>query len=637
MTVSGTEDAIQGMKATYNHHGPLVDTAGTAFRVWAPERQRVELVLVDSGGRELQTVRLRRDSDGFFAEHIAGVSEGALYFYRIDDDPKNYPDPASNFQPRGVHGPSEVINHREFAWTDGSWPGVKIAGQVIYELHIGAFTPEGTWHAAIERLEHLRDVGITLVQVMPVAAFPGKFGWGYDGVHWFAPTQLYGRPDDMRAFVDLAHALGMGVVLDLVYNHFGPCGNYATKFSQHYFTEKHHTEWGDAINFDGPRSEPVRDFVADNAAYWIREFHIDGLRLDAVQAILDDSQEHIVAQLTRTARKAAGDRTIVVYSEDEMNRGEQVRPVNEGGWGTDGILNDDFHHSCRVAATGHAEAYYADYAGTPQELISAIRHGHLYQGQWVPRRARHRGRPSGDIAAEHFVHFLQNHDQVANSARGQRTHSLTTTGRHRALTALLLLAPQTPMLFMGQEFAASNPFYYFADHEPDLAKLISAGRRAFMSMFPRLGSFENDFELADPSAETTFEQSKLNWNEAQQHAQVVRLHRDLIQLRKTDPVFSQQDRSAVEGSVIGTEALLLRFFGKGGKVGDDRLLIFNLGRDIDWQPVAEPLVAPPVGRHWETLWSSEEPYYDGLGTPRFDGKTWRIPGHSAVVFRTVPC
>ncbi len=627
MAAALTEPA---MKGKYNHHGPLVDDRGTVFRVWAPERKRIELVLVDSEGREQRSVSLHRDAAGYFSEHVADVAEGALYSYRIDDDPKTYPDPASNFQPQGVHGPSQVINHRRFAWTDRDWAGVKMPGQVIYELHIGAFTPEGNWEAAIEKLPHLRDVGITLLQVMPVAAYPGDFGWGYDGVHWFAPTQLYGTPDDMRAFVDRAHGLGMGVVLDLVYNHFGPSGNYATQFSADYFSIKHHTEWGDAINFDGPRCGPVRDFVADNAAYWIREFHIDGLRLDAVQAIIDDSDEHIVAQLTRTARKAAGGRSIVIYSEDELNRAHQVLPIDQGGWGTDGILNDDFHHSCRVAATGHAEAYYADYAGTPQELISAIRHGHLYQGQWNVRQSKPRGRPSGNISAAKFVHFLQNHDQVANSARSLRTHSLTTAGRHRALTTLLLLGPQTPMLFMGQEFSASNAFYYFADHDAELAKLVSAGRRAFMSQFPRLESFEDEFELPDPAAKNTFLECKLNWDEVQRHAHVVRLHRDLIQLRKDDVVFSRQDRTAVEGSVIGPEAFLLRWFGDDY---DDRLAIFNLGRDIDWRPVADPLLAPPPNTQWTTLWSSEEPHYGGLGTPSFDGKTWRIPGHAAVVFR----
>jgi maltooligosyltrehalose trehalohydrolase len=320
----------------------------------------------------------------------------------------------------------------------------------------------------------------------------------------------------------------------------------------------------------------------------------------------------------------------VIYSEDELNRGHQVLPADRGGWGTDAILNDDFHHSARVAATGHAEAYYADYAGTPQELISAIRHGHLYQGQWNVRQAKPRGRASGRIEAEKFVHFLQNHDQVANSANGARTHQLTSSGRHRALTTLLLLGPQTPMLFMGQEFSASNPFYYFADHEPELAKLVSAGRRGFMRQFPRLESFQKEYELADPAEEKTFLGCKLDWAEVQRHEQVVRLHRDLIRLRKYDPVFSQQDRGAVEGSIIGPEAFLLRWFGDDY---DDRIALFNLGRDIDWQIVAEPLIAPPWGAQWQVLWSSEEPYYGGLGTPGFDGKTWRIPGHSAVVFR----
>jgi maltooligosyltrehalose trehalohydrolase len=618
------------MKSKRSHHGPLVDDMGTAFRVWAPERKRVDVVLVDSNGREQRKVPLVRDAEGYFSEHLADVTHGALYFYQIDGDPQNYPDPAANFQPQGVHGPSQVIDHRQFAWSDHDWPGVQMRGQVIYEMHIGAFTPEGNWRAAIDKLPHLRDVGITLLQVMPVAAFPGEFGWGYDGVYWFAPTQLYGTPDDMRTFVDRAHALGMGVVLDCVYNHLGPCGNYTTRFSPSYFSEKHHTEWGEAINFDGPHCGPVRDFVADNAAYWVRDFHIDGLRLDAVQAIIDDSDEHIVALMTRTARKAAGRRSIVIYSEDELNRGHQVLPIDQGGWGTDGILNDDFHHSCRVAATGNAEGYYSDYAGSPQELVSAIRHGHLYQGQHNTRQAKPRGRPSGNVGAEKFVHFLQNHDQVANSARGSRTHSLTTAGRHRALTTLLLLGPQTPMLFMGQEFSASNSFYYFADHEPELAKRVGAGRREFMSQFPRLESFKDEFELVDPAEESTFLACKLDWDEVQRHAHIVELHRDLIRLRREDPVFSRQDRSAVEGSVIGPEAFLLRWFGDDY---DDRLALFNLGRDIPWSPVAEPLLAPPPGGRWTVVWSSEEPYYGGLGTPNFDGKTWRVPGHAAVVFK----
>lgn len=611
--------------------GATLDEDGVGFRVWAPERRAVELVLVDADGREQRKVPLQRESQGFFGAHVEGIQAGATYFYQLDDEPKKFADPASHFQPQGINGPSQVIDHRRFAWSDDDWPGTKLLGQVIYELHIGTFTPEGTWRAAISKLPHLRDVGITLVQVMPVSAFPGEYGWGYDGVFWYAPTQLYGTPDDFRAFVDRAHGLGLGVVLDVVYNHFGPDGNYAGQFSPYYFTEKHHTEWGSAINYDGTQAGPVREFVAENAAYWVREFHVDGLRLDATQSVVDDSDDHIVTELTRAARAAAGDRSVVIYSEDEKNRCHQVLPPEEGGWGADGLCNDDFHHSCRVAATGNNEAYYRDFTGSPQELISAIRFGHLFQGQWNSRQGRVRGYPTRKIPAQHFIHFLQNHDQVANSARGLRTHLLTSPGRHRALTALLLLGPQTPMLFMGQEFGASNPFLYFADHEPELAELVHHGRQEFMLQFPRIKSWNGDADLAHPADERTFLQSKLIWDECDKNSPILQLHRDLLRLRREDAVFSRQDRSAIEGSVIGPEAFVLRWF---DDAGDDRLALFNLGRDFDWHPVAEPLVAPPVDRQWNPIWSSEDPRYGGMGTPHFDNKSWPVPGHAAVVFVT---
>lgn len=610
--------------------GAIVKDDGVNFRVWAPERKAVQLVLVDSKGREQRSVRLNQESNGYSAALIADVEPGALYYYQLDDDPKLYADPASRFQPRGVEGPSQVIDHRQFAWTDSDWPGVKLLGQVIYELHIGTFTPEGTWWAAMERLPHLRDVGVTLVELLPVAAFPGEFGWGYDGVFWYAPTQLYGTPDELRAFVDRAHRLGLGVILDVVYNHFGPVGNCTGVFSPYYVSNKHHTDWGSGLNFDGAESGPVRDFVAENAAYWVREFHIDGLRLDAVNMIADDSGDHIVAKLTRAARAAAGHQSIVIFSEDERNRCHQVLRPEEGGWGTDGLWNDDFHHSCRVAATGNTEAYYRDYTGTPQELISAIRLGHLYQGQWNVRQGKARGWPTRNITAPHFVHFLQNHDQVANFAHGLRTHLLTSPGRHRALTALLLLGPQTPLLFMGQEFGASAPFFYFADHKPELAELVRAGRMEFLSQFPRLNSLDGDVGLPDPADEGTFVQSKLNWDECDLSSPTMQLHRDLLRLRREDAVFARQDRSAIEGAVIGPEAFLLRWC---DEAGDDRLVLFNLGRDFDWYPVAEPLVAPPANRHWELLWSSDDPRYGGPGTAKFDNKNWPVPGHAAVVFR----
>jgi maltooligosyltrehalose trehalohydrolase len=612
-----------------NRHlfGAQVNDHGVTFRVWAPRRRAVAAIFVNAEGRELRRCPLVAESDGFFSAQVGDVRPDALYFYLLDEDRQRYPDPASRFQPQGVHGPSQVVDPSRFAWSDRDWPGVDLKGQILYEFHIGTFTPEGTWAAAIEKLPHLRDVGLTLIEVMPVAAFPGKFGWGYDGTYWFAPTRQYGTPDDFRAFVNHAHRLGIGVILDVVYNHFGPCGNYTAAFSPYFASSKHSTEWGDAMNFDGPHCGPIRDFVAENAAHWIREYHLDGLRLDAIQAVEDDSAEHIVAKLSCAAREAAGDRSIVIFAENERQEVRFVQSTVEGGCGIDGLWNDDFHHSCRVAATGNAEGYYSDYAGSPQELISAIRLGYLYQGQANARQRRRRGTISRTIAAPHFVHFLQNHDQVANSARSVRTHLLTSPGRHRALTALLLLGPQTPLLFMGQEFSASNPFHYFADHEPDLAALVRKGRREFMSQFPSMDDFEAMHELPDPAAPDTFAVSKLDWRECEQNVAAMNLHRDLICLRKQDPIFSRQDKSMIEGAVIGPEAMLLRWFDQGG---DDRVAYFNLGRDLECPP-AESLLAPPPGRRWRLLWSSNDPRYGGRGTPDLHEAHWQVVGHSAIV------
>jgi maltooligosyltrehalose trehalohydrolase len=611
------------------HFGADVTDAGVVFRAWAPARREVHVVLVDSEGREQRKERLKKDADRYFSAHVADVADGDLYFYQVDDDATLFPDPASHFQPQGVHGPSQVVDHSRFPWSDDHWPGPKLRGQVIYELHIGTFTPEGTWAAAIEKLPHLRELGITLVEVMPVAAFPGKFGWGYDGVYWFAPTELYGTPDDFRNFVNEAHRIDLGVLLDVVYNHFGPSGNYTAAYSPFYISKKHCTEWGDAINFDGEQCAPVRDLVAENAAYWVREFHIDGLRLDATQSIVDDSKDHVVAKLTRAARAAAGHRSILVFAEDENQLSRQLRKPEKGGYGIDGLWNDDFHHACRVAATGNMEAYYGDYSGSPQELISAIRLGYLYQGQWHARQKRYRGSPSWDIPAPQLVHFLQNHDQVANSARSLRTHMLTSPGRHRALTALLLLGPQTPLVFMGQEFSATSPFYYFADHEPELAALVRNGRHEFLSQFRRIHAYHAGRRVPDPANPQTFADSKLKWEECEHNTNELLLHRDLIDLRRIDPIFSRQDKTMIEGAVIGPEAFLLRWF---DVENDDRLAVFNLGRDIDFYGIAEPLIAAPPNRRWDVLWSSEEPEYGGTGTPAFSDRNWHLPGHTAIIF-----
>lgn len=607
--------------------GPEICDEGVTFRIWAPRCSSLDLLLWD-GTKVRHSLPMVREDGGYFSTHAADVRAGTRYTFRPDWSSQSYPDPASRFQPGGVHEPSEVIDSRPFGWSDASWHGLKLPGQVIYELHIGTFTPEGTWTAAASKLPHLADVGITLIEVMPVNEFSGEFGWGYDGVLWFAPTRLYGRPDDFRSFVDRAHGLGIGVILDTVYNHFGPSGNYTGAFSFDYYTDKHTTEWGEAINFDGNNSRPVRNLVAYNAAYWIREFHLDGLRIDATHAIVDDSVDHILGELSDAARGAAGDRDILLIAENEYQDVRHLSPRSAGGFNLDGLWNDDFHHAARVAATGHAEGYYADYAGTPQELVSAACRGYLYQGQWHPRQKKRRGTDCGPFPAAALVNFLENHDQVANSSLGLRPQLMTSPGRWRALTALLLLAPGTPMLFMGQEFAASSPFLYFADQEKHISGLVRDGRWQFLRQFSRAADSHVRALLPDPAQRSTMELCKLKWEEVESHRAWLSLHRDLLQLRKKDQTFAAQEKWNIAGAVVGPEAFIIRWSGGGD---GDRLLMINLGRDIRWWPLAEPLAASPSATQWDVLWSSDDQKYGGLGVAAFSEKEWFVPGHAATL------
>jgi maltooligosyltrehalose trehalohydrolase len=579
------------------------------------------------------SVALEPEADGHFSGFARDAAAGTLYGFRLDDGAQPYPDPASRFQPDGPHGLSMVVDPLAYEWSDSDWTGPSRKGQIVYELHIGTFTPEGTFQAAIAKLPQLAELGITLIELMPVAEFDGRFGWGYDGVDLFAPTRLYGMPDDFRRFVDEAHRLRMGVILDVVYNHFGPTGNYLAQFSTEYTSKRHHTDWGEGINFDAAHCGPVREFFISNARYWIDEFHVDGLRLDAVHAILDDSPEHILAAIGRRVREAARGRKTLVVAENEFQDSRLLRPTELGGYGLDAAWNDDFHHAARVAMTGHAEHYYADYRGKPQELISAVKWGYLYQGQWNGRQQRRRGGSSFGLDAEQFVIFLQNHDQIGNSAHGRRGHELTSPGRYRALTALMLLAPGTPLLFQGQEFCASAPFLFFADHEVDLGKLVREGRHEALKQFRSLSGPDVDECFADPGDPQTFERSKLDWCEREQNVAALTLHRDLLGLRRDDPVFSAQRADRLFGAVLGPEAFALRFF---GEAGDDRLLMVNLGRDLEYSPLAEPLVAPPPDCDWRVIWSSEDPRYGGSGTGVLDTKHWYFPGHAALVLGPKP-
>jgi maltooligosyltrehalose trehalohydrolase len=519
---------------------------GVSFRVWAPAAPSVE-VLLESGPGSSAAVALDPEGDGYFSRTVAGGAAGTRYRFRLGHADRLLPDPASRFQPEGPHGPSEVVDGRAFRWTDEGWGGVSIAGQVIYEMHVGTFTGEGTWAGAADELAELARLGITVIELMPVAEFAGRFGWGYDGVDLFAPTHLYGRPDDFRRFVDRAHALGMGVILDVVYNHLGPDGNYLAEFAREYFSDRYDNDWGDAINFDGPGSTAVRELVTANAGYWIDELHLDGLRIDATQQIFDASPEHVIAAVVRRVREAGGGRSTLVIAENEPQQTCLLRPPARGGYGIDAVWNDDFHHAACVAVTGRHEAYYSDYRGTPQELLSALKRGYLYQGQRSAWQKKRRGSPADGIEPARFVAYLQNHDQVANSARGERLHKLTSPARYRAITALLLLAPATPMLFQGQEFAASSPFLYFADHRPELARSVRRGRAEFLDQFPSIATPEIRTRLADPASPETFAASVLDHSERTRHPEAYALHADLLRLRRDDGVLRGQEGTVSTG------------------------------------------------------------------------------------------
>jgi maltooligosyltrehalose trehalohydrolase len=599
--------------------GAELVAGGVDFRVWAPARSRVSVVLDDA------EFALGREQQAYFSATIAEARAGTRYRFRLDDENETYPDPASRYQPDGPHGSSVVVDPSAYRWHHAEWRGVSKKGLVIYEMHIGTFTSDGTFASAIDCLPQVADIGVNLIEVMPVHEFPGRFGWGYDGVDLWAPTRLYGTPDDFRRFVDAAHDLSLGVILDVVYNHFGPDGCYLSKFTPDYFTRKYPNDWGESINFDDEHSDGVREFVAENAAYWVDEFHLDGLRLDATQSIVDLSDRHVLQDITERARSAVRGREIVVIAENEP---QDVRLVDE--MGIDAMWNDDWHHAGRVATTGRIEAYYTDYRGRPQEFVSMAKFGFLYQGQRYKWQKKRRGTPSLHLAPEKLVCYLQNHDQVANSAFGERLHQLTSHGVFRAMTGLLLLQPQTPLLFQGQEFGASSPFLYFADHAPELADKVAQGRREFLRQFPSIESVEA--RLARPHDVETFERSKLRDDERTHNRSFIDLHRDLIALRRDDPTISQQRTDILEGAVIGEAAFVLRWLA-GGK--DDRLLVVNLGRDLHLDPAPEPLLAPPRDHQgWEILWSSESPRYGGSGiAPLESGENWKLPAHAAVLLR----
>jgi len=535
------------------------------FRVWAPSAKQVDLCLA---GAPPRSVAMPQFENGWFELITSEAPTGSRYQFQINGNLK-VPDPASRFQSSDVHGPSEVINPADFEWSapESTWRGRRWSEAVICELHVGTFTPEGTFAAVEKKLDYLADLGITALELMPVADFPGARNWGYDGVFPFAPDSAYGRPEDLKRLVRAAHARTLMIFLDVVYNHFGPEGNYLRGYAPDFFSTRHQTPWGEAINFDGPNSRTVRDFFIHNALYWLEEYRFDGLRLDAVHAIVDESQPDILTELAETVRNTVGKkRAVHLILENDNNAAHYLRrgKRQSPNWFT-AQWNDDVHHAAHVLITRETDGYYSDYANNPiWHLGRCLTEGFSYQGE--PSRYRHgahRGECSRDSPLDCFVGFLQNHDQVGNRAFGERIGQLTSAEAVRAVLSILLLAPSPPLLFMGEEFGADTPFLFFCDFSPDLAKAVTEGRRAEFTGFEKFSSPSARAKIPDPSNVETFQRSKLDWATLndQSHASWHGFYRELLALRKREilPLLRTDERPAATFSIFGNSGLFVKW------------------------------------------------------------------------------
>jgi maltooligosyltrehalose trehalohydrolase len=508
------------------------------FEVWAPRAQTMEVKI---GGKQIPLQKAER---GWWRAEVEDAGPGTDYGFVIDGQEPAVPDPRSQWQPNGVHGESRLVDHSAFTWSDQGWQAPPLSSGVIYELHLGTFTPEGTLRAAETHLDYLKDLGISHVELMPIADFPGKRGWGYDGVDLYAIYSGYGEPDDLRHFVDTAHKKGLAVILDVVYNHLGPVGNYLEKFGP-YFTPSHSTPWGGAVNFEEAGSTEVRRYLIDNALMWLRDYHMDGLRLDAVHAFNDRSAIHFLEQLTNDVKRleAAVGKHFYLIAESDLNDPRLVKAEEAGGYGLDAQWSDDFHHALFAVVSGERDGYYADF-GTLAQLAKSLHSVFVYDGIYSQYRKRNHGRQVVGLSGHRFVGFVQNHDQVGNRAQGERLSHEAGTGRAKVAAALVLTAPFVPMLFQGEEFGVTAPFQYFTDFEdPELGRMISEGRKKEFEAF----GWRPD-QIPDPQHESTFERSKLNWDEvaAEPHASLLQWYKDLIRLRHSRSGLSDGDLNAVQ-------------------------------------------------------------------------------------------
>lgn len=595
------------------------------FAVWAPRCREVAVRVLNGGGHT--PTALTGTADGWFQVTLPGLGPGTKYLYVLDQE-RERPDPMSRAQPEGVHGPSEVVDTRAFAWSDAGWHGLPLRDMVTYEVHVGTFTPEGTFEAIIPRLPALRSLGVTAIELMPVASFPGSRNWGYDGVGLFAPQATYGGPVGLQRLVDACHGAGLAVILDAVYNHLGPEGNYLADFGP-YSTDRYATPWGAAVNYDGEGARGVRDFVVANALYWIREYHIDALRLDAVHGIFDRGPLHILEELNAAVQWLARrlGRTVPVIAESDLNDRRLLDPVDKGGYGLAGQWLDDFHHCVHTLVTGEQHGYYQDF-GLPSQLVKAYTDGFVYDGQHSPYRGRPHGTPSAGIAAERLVVCVQNHDQVGNRALGERLSTLVDFDRQKLAASALLISPYAPLLFMGEEYGERAPFLFFTDFgDPDLQAAVTRGRRQ------EFADFEWMIEPPDPQEPASYARSKLDWGLRTQppHAWLLEYYRALLDIRRRHPVLGTGGKRRMTVRVDDRRVVMVTRRRAGGAAA---LGLLNFGAN----PVTvRPTLSP--GR-WRRLIDSAEERFGGFGstTPpllqvsRAGQAAVKLPSYGATIY-----
>jgi len=588
-----------GRAGWQHNHGANVDNDGaTSFSVWAPKAKEMTVKVVS--GQAVGTVPLQLDESGCFSGVIPGVVAGDHYFYRPDDGAPR-PDPVSRYQPDGVHGASQVVDPGLFGWQDHNWVGIALEQYVIYELHIGTFSPEGTFAGVIPHLEYLVQLGITALEIMPVSQFPGERNWGYDGVNLFAPQNSYGGPDGLKELVNACHGKGLAVILDVVYNHFGPEGNYLGEFGP-YFTDRFHTPWGSALNFDGPDSDQVREFFLGNAFYWFDEFHMDALRMDAVDWILDLGAKTFLQQLSEDvhAQRTARGRLIYLFAESDTNDTRLIKPWEIGGYGIDAQWNDNFHHALRTLLTGETTGYYEDF-GKFNQLVKAYSEGFVYTGQYSSYRRRHHGGPSQDRPTSQFVVFSQNHDQVGNRKGGDRLSASQPLEKLLLAAGAVLLSPYLPLIFMGEEYGEKAPFHYFVSHsDPDLIESIRQGKHAEHAS----GLWEG--ELPDPAAVSSFLDSKidLSLERAGDQAVILEFYRRALALRKELPALRVFDRKHILINGLTRQDTLALF-----RVAENNAVvcIFN------FSDIQQVVSLDFTSGNWSKVLDSSAQYWRGLG------------------------